>query len=43
MDFIQKPFQEDQLVALVERMLDQPKTPLPSTRVLPAGVRSWPD
>ena len=25
MDFIQKPFKEDQLVALVERMLDQAK------------------
>ena len=27
MDFIQKPFKEDQLVALVERMLDQAKDP----------------
>jgi len=25
MDFIQKPFKEDQLVGLVERMLDQAK------------------
>jgi DNA-binding CsgD family transcriptional regulator len=27
LDFIQKPFKEDQLVTLVERMLDRPATP----------------
>jgi FixJ family two-component response regulator len=42
MDFIQKPFKEDQLVGLVERMLEHAKGRSPTTSRPPAATRCSP-
>ena len=42
MDFIQKPFKEEELVSLVERMLEHARAPSPSTRARPAATRCCP-
>jgi FixJ family two-component response regulator len=39
MDFIEKPFKEEDLLGLVERMLDQARLPSASTRSRPAATR----
>ena len=42
MDFIQKPFNDEALVALVERMLEHARGALPTTRARPAAMPCCP-